>query len=45
MLIPILGKGAAVVFAIALLFSGISSTITAGMAGGTIVAGIFGEPL
>jgi len=44
MLIPILGKGAAVVFAIALLFSGISSTITAGMAGGTIVAGIFGEP-
>lgn len=41
---PILEKGAAVVFGIALLFSGISSTTTAGMAGGTIIAGMFKEP-
>ena len=44
LLVPILGKASAVIFAGALLFSGISSTITAGMAGGTVVAGIFGEP-
>lgn len=44
MLEPLAGKGAALVFAIALLFSGISSTITAGMAGGSIFAGMFGEP-
>jgi manganese transport protein len=41
---PMLGKGAAVVFGIALLLAGISSTITAGMAGGSIVAGMFKEP-
>ena len=44
MLRPLLGNAAAVVFAIALLFAGISSTITAGMAGGSIFAGIFREP-
>ncbi|GMA99054.1 Nramp family divalent metal transporter [Pelosinus sp. IPA-1] len=44
MLRPLLGNAAAVVFAIALLFSGISSTITAGMAGGSIFAGMFSEP-
>ena len=44
MLEPLAGSGAALVFAIALLFSGISSTITAGMAGGSIFAGMFGEP-
>ncbi len=44
MLVPLVGQGAAVVFAIALLFSGISSTVTAGIAGGTIFAGLFGEP-
>ncbi len=44
MLEPLLGQAAAVVFAIALLFSGISSTITSGMAGGSIFSGIFGEP-
>ncbi len=44
MLTPILGKGAGFVFAIALLFAGISSSVTSGMAGGTIFAGIFGEP-
>jgi manganese transport protein len=32
------------VFGIALLFSGMSSTITAGMAGGSIYAGFFKEP-
>lgn len=41
---PLLGASAAVVFAFALLFSGLSSSITAGMAGGSIFAGIFGEP-
>lgn len=44
MLRPLLGNAAAMVFAIALLFSGISSTVTAGMAGGSIFAGIFREP-
>jgi len=44
MLRPLVGDKAALVFALALLFSGISSTVTAGMAGGSIFAGIFGEP-
>ncbi|SHO44360.1 Nramp family divalent metal transporter [Anaerocolumna xylanovorans] len=44
MLVPIVGSLAAVIFGIALLFSGISSTMTAGMAAGTIFAGMFGEP-
>lgn len=44
MLEPLLGKGAAVIFAIALLLSGISSSITAGMASGSIFAGIYKEP-
>ena len=43
MLRPMLGSGAAVVFALALLFAGIASSITAGMAGGSIFAGLFGE--
>ncbi|MEI8346956.1 MAG: Nramp family divalent metal transporter [Pseudomonadota bacterium] len=41
---PLLGTNAAVVFAMALLFSGLSSTVTSGMAGGSIFAGIFQEP-
>lgn len=41
---PLLGNAASMVFAVALLFAGISSSITAGMAGGSIFAGIFGEP-
>lgn len=45
MLVPLLGRSAGLVFAIALLFSGISSTITSGMAGGSIFAGIYSEPL
>jgi manganese transport protein len=41
---PLLGNNAAVVFGVALLFAGIASTITSGMAGGSIFAGLFGEP-
>jgi manganese transport protein len=44
MLEPLLGRGAGAIFAIALLFAGISSTITAGMASGSIFAGIYKEP-
>lgn len=44
MLRPIVGGSAAAVFALALLFSGLSSSVTAGMAGGSIFAGIFAEP-
>ncbi|MDP4183118.1 MAG: Nramp family divalent metal transporter, partial [Bacillota bacterium] len=40
LLSPLLGKGAAVIFGVALLFSGISSSATAGMAGGSIFAGM-----
>ncbi len=43
MLTPLAGNSASILFAIALLFSGISSSITAGMAGGSIFSGIFGE--
>ena len=41
---PLLGSKAVLVFAIALLFSGIASTITSAMAAGTIFAGMFKEP-
>ena len=41
---PLLGSSASDVFAAALLFAGIASTITSGMAGGSIFAGIFEEP-
>jgi manganese transport protein len=44
MLKPLLGNAAALVFAIALLFAGIASSVTAGMAGGSIFAGIYKEP-
>lgn len=44
MLKPLLGNAASLVFALALLFAGISSSITAGMAGGSIFAGMFEEP-
>lgn len=44
MLTPLLGNAASVIFALALLLAGLSSSITAGMAGGTIFAGIFHEP-
>jgi len=44
MLKPLLGSAASVIFAVALLFAGLSSSITAGMAGGSIFAGIFAKP-
>ena len=40
---PLLGNNAAVIFAVALLFAGIASTITSGMAAGSIFAGIYHE--
>lgn len=40
---PLLGNGAGLVFALALLMAGISSTVTSGMAAGSIFAGMFGE--
>jgi manganese transport protein len=44
LLTPLLGIHAANVFAVALLFSGIASSITSGMAGGTIFSGMYKEP-
>lgn len=44
LLSPLLGSAAAVVFALALLMAGLSSTVTSGMAAGSIFAGIFNEP-
>lgn len=44
LLAPLLGNHAAIVFAIALLFAGIASTITSGMAAGSIFSGMFKEP-
>jgi len=41
---PLLGGNAAIVFAIALLFSGVASSITSGMAAGSIFSGMYGEP-
>lgn len=44
LLAPLLGGSASVVFAVALLMAGISSTVTSGMAAGSIFAGIYDEP-
>jgi manganese transport protein len=44
LLSPLLGSNAAVIFAVALLFSGIASIITSGMAAGSIMAGMYKEP-
>lgn len=41
---PLLGNNAVVIFAVALLFAGVASTITSGMAAGSIFAGIYREP-
>lgn len=41
---PLLGMNASIVFAIALLFAGVASAITSGMAGGSIVSGMYKEP-
>jgi manganese transport protein len=43
-LVPIFGKASATVFALGLLFAGLSSSVTAAMAGGSVFAGIFIEP-
>jgi len=45
MLIPLLGGGAGLVFALALLFSGVASSVTSGMAGASIFAGLYSEPM
>jgi manganese transport protein len=44
MLRPLLGSMASTVFAVALLFAGFSSSITAGLAGGSIFSGWYAEP-
>jgi manganese transport protein len=44
MLRPLLGNAAATIFALALLCAGVASSITAGMAGASIMAGMSGEP-
>ena len=44
LLTPLLGIHAGFVFAVALLFSGVASTITSGMAAGSIFSGMFSEP-
>jgi manganese transport protein len=41
---PLLGTNASVVFAVALLLAGVASSITSGMAGGSIVSGMYKEP-
>lgn len=41
---PMLGPAARLIFALALLFAGLSSSVTAGMAAGTITSGIVNEP-
>ena len=40
---PLLGTNAGTIFALALLLAGISSTVTSGMAAGSIFAGLFSE--
>jgi manganese transport protein len=44
LLTPLLGQNASVIFAFALLLAGIASSITSGMAGGSIVSGMYSEP-
>ena len=44
LLSPLLGLHASIVFAVALLFAGVASTITSGMAAGSIFAGMYKEP-
>ena len=40
---PLLGSGASLIFAVALLMAGLASSMTSGMAGGIIMAGMAGE--
>jgi manganese transport protein len=44
MLRPLLGSFASIIFAVALLMAGLASCVTAGMAGGSIFAGLYKEP-
>lgn len=44
LLVPLVGVNASMVFAVALLFAGVASTITSGMAAGSIFAGMYKEP-
>lgn len=41
---PLLGSNAVVIFALALLFAGVSSSMTSGIAAGSIFAGMYNEP-
>lgn len=41
---PLLSTNAAIIFAIALLFAGVSSSMTSGIAAGSIFAGMYNEP-
>ena len=43
LLVPLVGNNAGVIFAIALLLAGVSSTITSGIAGASIFAGFYKE--
>ncbi len=43
LLVPLIGPSAGWLFALALLFAGFASSATAGMAGASIFAGMFGE--
>ena len=44
LLLPLVGDNAGVIFAVALLLAGVSSTITSGIAGASIFAGLYDEP-
>ena len=44
MLSPLLGPSATTLFAVALLLAGVASSVTSGMAAGSIFAGFYGEP-
>lgn len=44
LLAPLLGDNAVIIFALALLFAGISSSMTSGIAAGSIFAGMYDEP-
>jgi len=44
LLAPLLGEHSGIVFAVALLLAGVSSSTTSGMAAGSIFAGMFREP-
>ncbi|SBV95842.1 conserved membrane hypothetical protein [uncultured delta proteobacterium] len=41
---PLLGQHAGTIFAVALLLAGVASSVTSGMAGGIMTAGMAGEP-